>query len=543
VATATTDTTQTPGTVSTSDVIAARHRRDQARSAKRYDEPIDDFSRLDAGDRSRTVIGGTRWQSLAQIGIQVIRLVVTLVLARLLTRADFGIVAYALTFVMFVDTFKDMGAIPAIIQTKRITQRLLSTLWYVNMALGAGCGAFFLVLSPILVHQSDSTESPWVLAPMGLVLLASSAGIVHRGLLRRRLQFKRVAVVNILPTVVFGVVSIVLASMGWGASAIVVGQVVGNVTATAVGFFLTRWWPRLVFDWQEFKSVAGIAGNMSAFGIFNFLFQNADKVLVGTYFGADSLGVYSIGQRVLMYPVRAMTTTIQQVLYPTFSRMRDDDAAIGRGFLRACAAISLVTFPMMIGVTALAEPFVVVVLGEKWRPAIPIIAVLAPIGLLHSLQYTVGAIYQAKDRFSELMWWGLASGVGTLVAYVVGMPWGIQGMVWSYAVAVILLTYPTFAIPFRFIGLRFRDLAAAVLPTLLASGGMGLVVWLYRMYVEAHGGSDVFVLLTGTLLGVAVYGGALLVLRPPAVAEFLRFSGLTGVARRWDHIARVPSTP
>lgn len=503
-------------------------------AGSRSDEDLlDGGGDLAQKERTRTVVGGTRWQSAAQLGVQLIRVVVTLILARLLTTSDFGIVAYALTFVMFVDSFKHLGAITAIIQRPTISQRLVTSLFYMNVLIGGTLGVLFALSSPWLVSSSGSDENPWVLAPMGLVTLVSSMGVVHRGLLFRRLQFRRVAVMNLTPTVVFGTVAIALAANGWGASAIVVGQVAGSIGGVAIGFVMTRWRPSLVFDWGEVKSVLGVIGHMMGFGIFNYLFQNADKFLVGSVLGAAALGVYSIGQRVLMYPVRSMTQTIGQVLFPTFARIRDDDAAIRRGFLRACGAISLLTFPMMIGVSVLSPQFVRVVLGEKWEEAIPIITILAPIGLLHAIHYTVGSIYQAKARFGALMWWGVGSGLFTFAAYIAGLPWGILGVTVSYAIAVLILTYPTFAIPFRFIDLRFVELVRTVGPTLLASGVMGAIVLAYRLTLERQGSSDALIFFTAVPIGVAVYGIWLVMSRPPAMAEYFRIVGLKGLAKWW----------
>ncbi len=488
---------------------------------------------LGRGERTSTVIGGARWQSTMQVASQAIRLGTTLVLARLLTPADFGIVAYALTIITFVDVFKHMGAIAAIIERPTISQRLLSSLFYMNVATGLVLGIAFALLSPVLVSSTGSDENPWVLAPMGLVIVVSSMGIVNRGLLRRRLAFRRVAIVNVTPTVIFGIVAIVLATRGAGASAIVTGQVCGAVGGVAIGWFLARWWPSLVFDLAEIKSVLGVVGYTMGFGIFNYMFENADKVMVGSVLGASALGVYSIGQRVLMYPVYSMTLNIGQVLFPTFARMGNDDRAIGRGFLRACAAIALVTFPMMIGVAVLAQQFVDVILGEKWQDAVFIITVLAPIGLLHAIHYTVGPIYQAKGRFRALMLWGIASGTATLAAYVAGLPWGINGVTLSYAIMMVILTYPTFAIPFHFIGLRFSALVRAVGPTLIAALAMGGIVLAFRLLMERRGADDAVILFGGTALGIVVYGAWIFVARPPSAAEFLRIVGMRGAAANW----------
>ena len=127
------------------------------------------------------------------------------------------------------------------------------------------------------------------------------------------------------------------------------------------------------------------------------------------------------------------------------------------------------TFPMMIGVAVLAQQFVDVMLGEKWQDAVFIITVLAPIGLLHAIHYTVGPIYQAKGRFRALMCGGSHPARSRSRRYVAGLPWGINGVTVSYAIMMVILTYPTFAIPFHFIGLRFSALVRAVGPTLIAA--------------------------------------------------------------------------
>ena len=476
-------------------------------------------------DRSGTVISGTRWGVLSQVIIQVTRLVTQVILARLLAPNDFGLITLGFTLVLFLDLFKDLGTVASLIQKPVITQRLVSTLFFVNVGFGLLAGGAFILVSPYLASLAapDDSRATGVFQLLGLTLTVSSFVLVPQALIRRARRFRRLAFITSGNALVVTVVSVGLAFAGASVWALVIGQLAGTIAGVLFS------WPgsgariRPEFSMADLRSVWGFGASVTAFNVFNYFFLNADKLIVGAALGPAALGIYGLGQRVLFYPVRSVTQMLQQVLFPTFARI--DDAAIRRGYLRSCAGIALVTFPVMAGCAVVAGPLVRTVFGPDWNEAVFLITVLAPVGMLHSLQFTVGSIYTSKGEGRMLLWWGVLSGTLTVSSYFAGLPWGINGIAVSYAICIAILTYPTFAIPFRFIDLKVRELWRSIRALTYITATMCVIVLVVRFSTASVTDNEAEVLAASVAAGVVAYVALLAMFRPPALKDLARLIG------------------
>jgi PST family polysaccharide transporter len=184
--------------------------------------------------------------------------------------------------------------------------------------------------------------------------------------------------------------------------------------------------------------------------------------------------------------------------------MQDDNQRFQRAYLKATNCIAFVAFPLMLGMCALSDPFVLAVFGARWHPVALLLMILAPVGMVQAIGTTVGGIYQAKGRTDWMFRWGLASGLISVLAFIVGLRWGIVGVATAYAVVELLILYPSFAIPFRLISLRFNELLLPLSRPFVCSVIMLLFLLLLgpvaRSNLSAHG-----VLLILVPLGSIVY--------------------------------------
>lgn len=473
------------------------------------------------GGRGARVFGGTRWLSGSQVLVQLLRIGVYLVLARLLDPSAFGLLAMALVVTNFLDVFRDLGTRSAIIQRRDVPGPFASSMFFFNAGLGALLTVAVVAVAPAVAAAYGDPDVAPVLQVMGLAIVIASVGLVQQGLLYRTMAYRRVAAVQIGSALAQAVTSLTLAVLGFGVWALVAGVVANAAGTTLAAWAGSPWRPNLHFRWADVRSVWGFSLNLSASQLFSFLVGNFDKAILGRALGAAPLGVYTLAQRIVLYPIRSMVQVLQEVLFPALSRIQDDDEAIGRGYLRACAGIALVTFPMTVGLAVVAGPFVEVVLGPGWGQAAPIIAVLGPIGALQSLNYTVSILYQVKGRTDWLLRWGVGSGLLILLAYVVALPWGILGVVYAYAGMILVLTYPAFAIPFRLIGLPFRRLARTLWPTTVGTAVMAAGVLGWRYALEARDVTPLGVLASSVAVGVALYALFVWRVRPPAFDDLL----------------------
>ena len=191
-------------------------------------------------------------------------------------------------------------------------------------------------------------------------------------------------------------------------------------------------------------------------------------------------------------------------MFPVYSSIQEDKHRFSSAYLKVAAIIALITFPMMMGVWALANPFITVVFGAKWQPVVLLLMILAPVGMIQSVGATVGAIYTAKGRTDWMFRWGIGAGIFVMIAFVVGLRWGIVGVASAYAIASLILFYPSIAIPFRLIDLEFANLLKALWRPFTNSMVMFVVLLMFRAILPSGLSSGVVLTLT-VALGIGVY--------------------------------------
>jgi O-antigen/teichoic acid export membrane protein len=386
----------------------------------------------------------------------------SILLARLLSPADFGLMAMAAVIINFVDLFSNLGTAAAIVQQRTLSRELLSSLFWLNAGFGAAVAILLFGLAPVLAAFYREPHLTVVMQCLAVTLCLGGLRCVHQALIQRELSFDLLAKVEIIAGVISLACGLVLAYLGFGVWSLVAQTIVWHAVMTVALWLFSSWRPQWLFEWSSIKAVASYSLNLTGFSVFNYFARNADKFIIGRYLGAQELGYYDLGYRLLLYPVNAITSVVGRVIFPAYAKIQDDNVRLRRTFLRISFSIALVSFPIMFGLMVVADEFVLALFGPNWTPMIKLLVVLAPIGAVQSIVTTVGTIYQAKGRTDWLLWWGIGSGSLVVVSFIIGLQWGIVGIAVSYAVLSLLLVYPALAIPFRLIELEVSDLWQAL---------------------------------------------------------------------------------
>lgn len=452
----------------------------------------------------RTPRSALRLAGLAQIGRQVVQLVTTALLTRLLVPADFGLIGMATTIIVFLGLFRDLGTGPALIQRRELSRSLVASVFWLNTAIGVLIGVALWLVAPLAATFYQEPRLAPVLQILALNPLLVSLGLVHQALLERELAFRAVLRVEMAAVIIGAVFGIGLALAGLGVWSLVV-QTLVHSAVTLVGLWVSSSYrPALTWRWADLRPVARFGLGVSGFALFNYFNRNADYLLIGRFLGTEALGYYTIAYRLMLYPLQSISAVVGRVMYPTYSRLQDDDARIRQLYLRAAGGIAFITLPMVFGIMATTGPLVLALLGPRWEPSIAVLAILAPVGLIQTLATTTGALYQAKGRSDALLAWGAVTSVIHVAGFAVGLTWGIIGVAAAYLGVTVLLAYPGFAIPFRFVGLRVRDLIDTIRrPLILSSAMFGLVVGVSFLLPSDMPDIIRLTILVGT--GVAVY--------------------------------------
>jgi len=449
------------------------------------------------------LVYGTKWSAASQISRQGMQLVVSIILARLLSPSDFGLFSMTLVLTGFVALFNDLGTSAALIQKKEINEALLCSIFWINIAFGAMTTIAIFLLAPFAATFYHEPRVTVVLRVLCWIFVISSLSILQKAVLERTLQFKKLAKVEIIGTTFGSCVGIGLAIMKAGVWSLVF-QGITVACVTAVLFWRSsNWRPKIIFRWDELRTVTNFSLNLLGHSVVNYFARNIDYLLIGRFLGAQTLGYYTLAYRIMLYPLENIAWVIRRVTFPFFSRLQDDDAKLRQIYLYIVRTIALFSFPIMLGLIVSSEPFISTLFGSKWSQAAPLLKILAPIGMVQSLATMNGSIYGAKGRTDLQFRVGIVFTLLFGACFAIGLQWGILGVAVVYAITTALLVFPSFAIPFALINLKLQQLGAVLLRPLLASLFMLMVLGVLKIMLGREMAPEVILFILVFTGGIA----------------------------------------
>ena len=482
-----------------------------------------------APNLTQRAVSGTAWSAVSTAGRQVLSIASVATVARLLGPSAYGVMGMANLLIVFILNFRDLGTGNAIIQRSSISNRLLSSLFWINFGLGLVLSLSVVAASPMAAKFFKTPELVAILCVLSLSFWFTSCGVVHNALLLREMRFRSLAAADLSAGFVQYIVALSFAYHGYGVWSLVFANVANSLTATAGYWIASHWRPARIFDRAEVRSIAKFSLNLSGFGLVNYFARNADNITVGKLLGRTELGDYQMAYNLMLQPIQNISSVMSQATFPAFARIQDDDERFRNAYIRSSMLIGLITFPVIAGMGVVADPMIRAVLGPKWIGAIRVFQILAAVGMVQSVQTTVGQIYMAKGKTDWMFRWGVIQCVLFICAFLIGVRYGTTGVAASYCIAYLgLAMIPGFVIPFRAIGLKLSDYGKAMLPQLLITGGMVLtcLAWL-AMLGHFKVVNPWAQLLTTAAIGMVVYVGAMLLFWPPIMENLDQIVTLT----------------
>ncbi|MGB9627198.1 MAG: MOP flippase family protein [Thermodesulfobacteriota bacterium] len=471
-----------------------------------------------------------RWSSIAQIGKQFMQWVTTLVLTQQLSPNDFGLISMALVVTGFISLFNNLGTSAAIIQKDFLSEALLSSLFWINLVFGLLSMVLIILVAPIASYIYHEPRVIPILRVLSFSFLISGLSIIQQALFERDLAFQRLAKIELVAVTSGSVVGIVLAFLGASVWSLVFQTLVTGTIITILLWTFSEWKPRFIFCWKDVKSVSRYSLNLFGFHIFNYFSRNADYLLIGRFLGAQNLGYYTIAYRIMFYPIQTISSVIGRVMFPVYSQIQNDNIQFRNIYLSVTASIAVFTFPIMVGLWGISRLFTITLLGSKWEPIIYLLKILAPVGMVQSIITTVGTIYQAKGRTDWMLRLGIVVGFSTIIAFVIGLKWGITGIAISYAIVTGIFIYPNLAIPYKLINLPIRDLGKSIWRPFFACMVM-LIVVLSSKYVLTPVLTSRQLLAILVSVGIIIYFFSSWWINRDQIQEILNIIGIHGGAR------------
>lgn len=428
----------------------------------------------------------------------------TILLARLLAPEHFGLVALGLLVLSVSEAVTEAGPAAAIVWRSDASEETSAVALALSL-LGAGLIAFVVVLTaPTLAQLFGEPDAAGVISAFALSILLSSPAAVFAGILQRRMAFGRRIVPEIARAVMKGAVGIPMAMAGFG----VWSLVVAHISAVAVGLALTVWlagWrPRLSLNTVIVRELLPYTLKIAAVGLLGVAMKKLDVVIIAMRFDATDLGYYTVAFTLVELAVMGICWSMSQSLFPALSAAGRTPERLQQALEGGMRALFIVTIPIAIGMAVLAEPFMLMVYGEKWAPAIPLVQILAFYGLIYALSFNLGDVYKATGRPGLLVWIGFANLLLAMPILIVGSHWGLVGVAAGQVVLAVLMSAIGWAVACRVTGIRINVLWNALWRPLFAATGAAAAC-LFVDGMATNGTAPPLRLFELGLLGLAVY--------------------------------------
>lgn len=460
---------------------------------------------------------GILWSTVERFSVQGVQFIIMIVMARLLTPHDYGLIGMLAIFIAVAQSLIDSGFSQALIRKQDRTEVDNNTVFYFNIVVSALLYLILYVSAPLVADFYNTPQLCSVMRVVCLSIIFNSLAVVQRALLTIKIDFKTQAKAALTAAVTSGVVGITMAYHGFGVWSLVTQQLFNLGINTSLLWLLSKWRPKRLYSWQSFHELFAFGSKLLASGLLDTLYRNIYPIVIGKLFSASSLGHYSRAHQFAEFPSSNLTGIMQRVTYPVLCSIQEDDKRLEKVYRKFLKLSAFIIFPMMLGLSAVARPFIRVAIGEQWE----FCAVLLQIICFSMMWYPIHAInlnlLQVKGRSDLFLRLEIIKKILGISVLCVTAPFGLvcmcYGQIFNSIVALVINTYYTG----KLIHIGFLKQMRDLLPTLLLSFSMFILVLFVTRLIDA----TLWKLLAGALIGMIYYVSCSFLFRFSELKEIL----------------------
>ncbi len=442
------------------------------------------------------------WAFLTTGGTRLVTLTSLAVLARLLAPRDFGLLAFALVYITYAETVGDLGTAVALVYWPDRRNEASQVTFVMNVTMGLLWCAVTLALAPWIADFFRNPEAAPIVRVLAFGFLIKFLGNTHDALAQKDLRFRARMVPELGLAIVKAALSITLALAGFGAWSLVWGHMAGLTIWTIGTWVIVSWRPSLTFPRDLVAPMLRYGRGIVGVNVVAAISHHADLAIVGRTLGSTALGIYQLADRIPDSAVLVLVWVISKVLFPAFSRMRDE-SELRRGYLKALKYVSVATIPIATGLVVAAGPVVHVAFGPRWSAAAPVLQWLAVYVGVRSLGTHAGDILKATGRPGLLAWFGVFKAVFVVIVMILAAPYGLTAVAMSLALGTALTVVLNLAIVMHLLHFGWGAVARALRSSAIAGTALAIAA-LLAAGVMSGIRADVQ-LVTMALAGAAAY--------------------------------------
>ncbi len=451
-------------------------------------------------------ITGLKWTAGGKLGAQLITWGITLVVMRLLTPEDYGLLAMASIFFALMLMLSEAGLTPALIQKQDLDETSLRSVFAIVIMMNIGLLLVLNLLAPLIAAFFDEERLISILRVLSLHFLLGIFSKLPVVRLYRQLKFKSLSLIHLVAAIAGSILTLLLALAQFGVWALVLGNLLASilhivaVNIAAPSHLLPR------FSLAGMRGLLSFGGNVTLARLLWFFFTQVDVVIVGKLLGKEMLGFYSVSMQLASLPVQRISAIINQVAFPVFSKIQDNREQFRSFVLKAIRLLSLIAFPVLWGISSVANEIILLFLGQKWHSAILPLQLLA---LMMPLRMVVNFLPSAMDALGRPdigVKNVLLASIVMPIAFLIGSQWGIVGIALAWVTVYPLILIINIHRMFQVVGLRLHDFWYVITPAMSSGMGMYLAVWIADISI-ADNINQWAKLLMMIAAGGAAYGG------------------------------------
>jgi len=470
-------------------------------------------------------ISGVKWTGASTIFIGLIEFIKFAVLARLLSPSDFGLMGMLVVIMGFAQAFADMGVSNAIIHKQNTTEEQLSSLYWLNIFIGALLFLILCVANPLIVRFYKEPRLGHLIFWVALIFPITSLGQQFQILLQKKLKFSKLSRIEVISVILGSITAILLAVKGQGVLSLIWGQI---ATATIKSLLLIRFSgkkfpPAFRFEKKDLRDYLSFGLYQMGERNVNYLSSNIDYLLIGRFLGADALGIYTLAYKLITVPLMKITPILTRVAFPVFSKKQTDNASINRGYLAIIKILSFIVFPSLIGLSVTAPIFVPVIYGTNWARTVPVIQILAIVGMIKATGSLSGSVLLAKGRADITFIWNFIVCITNFFVFWIAARRGLLTVAWSWVGLSIFYFICGRWMLYKVIGLKWKNYLSALMNPALMSLIMGIAVYIVYLVCLSNELNNLVSLIILVTFGIIVYSSLVMLFERSYFLDLLAF--------------------
>lgn len=462
-------------------------------------------------------VKGVIWSAVDRFSAQGIQFVFSILIARLLVPEDYGVVAMLGIFMAVSQTFIDSGFGAALIRKVDRTEEDFSTVFYFNIVVATLFYFALFFAAPAIANFYNTPLLESITKVVALNLIINSLSGIHNAKLSIAIDFKSRAKISIVSTLLTGAVGLWMAYAGYGVWALVVQNLFSSAIRTVFLWVIVKWYPKLVFSWKSFKELFSFGSKLLASALLDTLYNNIYTLVIGKVFSPSTLGVYSKANALAQFPSSNITGVLQGVTFPVLSTIQNEDDRLADAYKRFLKIAAFVVFPLMIGLSAVADPFIRLVLTDKWEGAIYLLQIMCFWMMWYPIHAINLNILQVKGRSDYFLKLEIIKKIQGVIVLCITVPMGIIAMCYGSLISSIICLVWNTHYTKKLIGYGFFAQMKDLLPIILHALVMGLIVVIVEHFMPTLW----LKLIVGVLTGILYYIAGAYVMKFPEMNELL----------------------